>query len=116
MEEIRFEDFITEEMREKSNALVLAQRNEMLARNNLLSTDYQALKFAEGELTVEEYAEVKAKRIQWRKEVNKYSAQAKALKLEYQQLYAEAKAEYEQALQDLFGGDINEENDNTNEI
>ena len=100
MEEIRFEDFITEEMRAKANALSLAQRNETLARNNLLSTDYQAIKFAEGELTAEEYAEVKAQRTQWRKEVNEYSAQAKTLKLEYQQLYVEAKEKYQEKVKE----------------
>ena len=39
-------------------------------KTNLSQTDYQAIKFAEGELTVEEYAETKAKRKAWREEIN----------------------------------------------
>lgn len=37
----------------------------------LRETDYRALKFAEGELTAEEYAETKANRKAWRDEINK---------------------------------------------
>ena len=37
---------------------------------NLSKTDYQAIKFAEGELTAEEYAETKQKRHAWREEIN----------------------------------------------
>lgn len=36
----------------------------------LMETDYQAIKYAEGELTIEEYALTKAKRASWRKEIN----------------------------------------------
>lgn len=36
----------------------------------LKATDYQAIKFAEGELTAEEYAPMKAQRILWRDEIN----------------------------------------------
>ena len=94
-ENIRFEDFITNELKEKQKTLSIVRQKEMTARYNLSRTDYQAIKFAEGELTVEEYTEVKAQRSQWRKEVNEYSAQAKTLKLEYQQLYVEAKEKYQ---------------------
>ena len=37
----------------------------------LASTDYQAIKFAEGELTAEEYEETKQQRKKWREEINK---------------------------------------------
>ena len=36
----------------------------------LSSTDYQAIKFAEGELTEEEYSQMKNQRKQWRLEIN----------------------------------------------
>ncbi len=38
---------------------------------NLTKTDYQAIKFAEGELTAEEYAPMKEQRKLWRAEINK---------------------------------------------
>lgn len=36
----------------------------------LSNTDYQAIKYAEGELSEEEYADMKAQRAAWRKEIN----------------------------------------------
>lgn len=36
----------------------------------LNKTDYQAIKFAEGEMPTEEYASVKARRAAWRAEIN----------------------------------------------
>lgn len=48
----------------------IAVKKQMLA-----GTDYQALKFAEGALTEEEYAETKEKRELWRAEVNELEAE-----------------------------------------
>ena len=39
-------------------------------KRNLSKTDYQAIKFAEGQLTEEEYAETKKQRQAWRVEIN----------------------------------------------
>ncbi len=36
----------------------------------LSQTDYQALKYAEGQITEEEYAPIKAQRQEWRDEIN----------------------------------------------
>lgn len=36
----------------------------------LSATDYQAIKFAEGELSAEDYADMKAQRAEWRAEIN----------------------------------------------
>lgn len=36
----------------------------------LSSTDYQAIKFAEGELSSEEYAQIKERRAEWRRQIN----------------------------------------------
>lgn len=40
-------------------------------KQNLFATDYQAIKYAEGKLTEEEYGEMKAKRQSWRDEINR---------------------------------------------
>lgn len=47
--------------------------------NNLNRTDYKAIKFSEGELTAEEYAETKAKRRAWRAEINKLQEELKTM-------------------------------------
>jgi len=39
-------------------------------KQKLKETDYQAIKFAEGELTDEEYAPIKEQRKTWRAEIN----------------------------------------------
>lgn len=39
-------------------------------KQNLTATDYKAIKFAEGILTAEEFAETKAQRQAWRNEIN----------------------------------------------
>lgn len=43
----------------------------------LSDTDYKAIKFAEGELTEEEYAETKTQRKSWREEINKLEEELK---------------------------------------
>lgn len=43
----------------------------------LKSTDYQAIKFAEGEMTLEEYQEVREQRRAWRAEINELEKQLK---------------------------------------
>jgi FtsZ-binding cell division protein ZapB len=39
-------------------------------KDNLASTDYQAIKYAEGQITEEDYAPIKAQRQAWREEIN----------------------------------------------
>lgn len=46
----------------------------------LKQTDYQAIKYAEGELSEEEFAEIKAQRKAWRAEINEYEAQLQELR------------------------------------
>lgn len=48
----------------------LAEREIAALKAKLSETDYQAIKFAEGEMTANEYAETKAKRIAWRARIN----------------------------------------------
>ena len=50
-------------------------RNQKLERINFLKselrrTDYQAIKYAEGWISAEDYAETKAQRQEWRDEIN----------------------------------------------
>lgn len=47
-------------------------------KNKLASSDYQAIKFAEGEMTSEEYAPMKEQRRQWRAEINQLQAELDA--------------------------------------
>lgn len=44
----------------------------------LKDTDYQAIKFAEGEMSAEDYAPIKAKRQKWRRLINELEPQALA--------------------------------------
>ena len=46
-------------------------------KQKLEDTDYKAIKYAEGELSVEEYAETKAQRRAWREEINKLEEELK---------------------------------------
>lgn len=64
-----------EEIAEK-NATINAQRIDQL-KAELASTDYKAIKYAEGWLTEEEYAPIKAERQAIRDEINALELQAK---------------------------------------
>lgn len=46
-------------------------------KQKLAETDYKAIKYAEGELSVEEYAETKSQRRAWREEINKLEEELK---------------------------------------
>lgn len=48
-------------------------------KTNLNLTDYKAIKYAEGEVSEEEYASVKLERIQWRAEINRLEEEIKKL-------------------------------------
>ena len=51
-------------------------------KRKLRETDYKAIKYAEGELSAEEYAETKAQRRAWRAEINQLEAEIVELKNE----------------------------------
>lgn len=53
----------------------LAQNKIAELKSKLAKTDYQAIKFAEGELSAEEYAEMKEQRKQWRIQINELETQ-----------------------------------------
>ncbi len=56
----------TQEQLEKATK----KRRIIELKQNLKNTDYQAIKYAEGQLTEEEYAPMKAQRQAWRDEIN----------------------------------------------
>ena len=43
-------------------------------KQNLSNTDYKAIKFAEGELSEQEYASIRTQRREWRAEINRLEA------------------------------------------
>ena len=47
----------------------------MILKQNLTNTDYKAIKFAEGELSEQEYAPIRSQRREWRAEINRLEAQ-----------------------------------------
>lgn len=47
-----------------------AQARMAELKSYLSATDYQAIKFAEGELSAEDYADMKVQRAEWRAEIN----------------------------------------------
>lgn len=51
-------------------------------KRQLRLTDYKAIKYAEGELSAEEYAETKAQRTAWRAEINRLEVEIEVLKAE----------------------------------
>ena len=51
-------------------------------KSELNKTDYMAIKFAEGELSAEDYAEVKEQRRAWRAEINRLQSEIDVLKKE----------------------------------
>lgn len=57
-----------EEVKQDLNKSIIAQINELKA--NLVKTDYKAIKFAEGEISEENYAEIRLQRRVWREEIN----------------------------------------------
>ena len=68
-----------------------------VCKEKLKETDYQAIKHSEGLISDEEYEPIKAKREDWRKQIN-----------EYQALLPEAEAEYLAELESYID-DISEE-------
>ena len=62
-----------------SEAYELRSRIEAL-KSNLKSTDYKAIKYAEGELSAEEYAETREQRRAWRAEINALEEELAALR------------------------------------
>ena len=73
-----------------------------VCKQNLKLTDYKAIKYAEGLLTDKEYKPIKEDREEWRRQINEYEA-----------LLPDAKAEWENAVEEPEYLEIYEEDGET---
>lgn len=77
--EITEEEFnqLEQERLSKQPDIKIKEKQQRIAelKSLLASTDYQAIKFAEGALSAEEYADMKAQRQAWRDEINSLEAE-----------------------------------------
>lgn len=55
---------------EYDNTLELKKARIDVLKQHLFDTDYQAIKYAEGQISAEDYASIKAQRQAWREEIN----------------------------------------------
>lgn len=54
---------------------ITAEQEIEILKQKLKDTDYKAIKYAEGQLSEEEYASTKAERQSWRERINELEAQ-----------------------------------------
>lgn len=66
-------EYLAEEAAYNERKDALKQIKEL--KKKLSETDYQAIKYSEGQLTEAEYADMKAQRQEWRNEINKLEMQ-----------------------------------------
>ena len=72
------EDILVYKPYSEQEIKVIKNNNRIIElKQKLKETDYKAIKYAEGELSVEEYAETKAQRRAWREEINKLEEELK---------------------------------------
>lgn len=64
-----------EELRAKEQLKIEGQKEIKELKEKLFNTDYQAIKFAEGLISEEEYAPIKEERQSWRDRINELEAQ-----------------------------------------
>lgn len=77
------EDLAALESQKAAAAAELAERKRVVdlkrqineLKKKLAETDYQAIKYSEGELSEEEYAEMRVTRRSWRAQINDYENQ-----------------------------------------
>ena len=69
---------------DKNEQIKLIEWKIRKLKQKLAETDYKAIKFAEGELTEEEYAPIREERRAWRDEINAMEAELVELKTEVQ--------------------------------
>lgn len=65
---VKTEEDIAKEEAEKAKAVMLAEIMEL--KQKLADTDYKAIKYAEGEISLYEYEPIKAERRYWRSRIN----------------------------------------------
>ena len=65
-------DMTAEELAEYKESIAITVDEQIaLLKQNLADTDYKAIKYAEGLISEQDYAETKALRQQWRDEINR---------------------------------------------
>jgi len=67
----------TEEPSEKQKQIWAKNKEIIILKENLLATDYQAIKYAEGEITIQDYEAIKLQRRTWRIQINELEQQIK---------------------------------------
>ena len=69
---LEYVEMTKEEIRqmEEINTKEQAEREIKELKQKLLDTDYKAIKYAEGHISEEEYAPIKAERQEWRNRIN----------------------------------------------
>ena len=65
---------------EKARQIIEIQNRIFALKEKLKSTDYQAIKYAEGEITIAEYSTIKEQRRLWRNEINSLEQELKSIK------------------------------------
>ena len=72
------EDILVYKPYSEQEIKVIKNNNRIIElKQKLQETDYKAIKYSEGELSAEEYAETKAQRRAWREEINKLEEELK---------------------------------------
>ena len=72
------EDILVYKHYSEQEIKVIENNNRIIElKQKLQDTDYKAIKYSEGELSAEEYAETKAQRRAWREEINKLEEELK---------------------------------------
>ena len=72
------EDILVYKPYSQQEIKVIKNNNRIVElKQKLAETDYKAIKYSEGELSTEEYAETKAQRRAWREEINKLEEELK---------------------------------------
>lgn len=65
----------------EKDRLILEHNSKIIElKARLKATDYKAIKYAEGEITAQDYAETLGKRRAWRAEINALETKIEALK------------------------------------
>lgn len=68
-------DVIEDEIKKIAQNTMLLKQEIVELKQKLKDTDYKAIKYAEGQLSEEEYASTKAERQSWRDRINELEAQ-----------------------------------------
>ena len=80
LERLKEKAKVNKAVSEKQMAISKCQFKIGTLKSKLQATDYKAIKYAEGELSAEEYAETLEQRRAWRADINALEEEIKAIK------------------------------------